>query len=87
MKKVASLSIPMMCIQSPGSFLFAYSLATREGTNWSSYIVYLCTGILQAVLLGMCIVWRMREDREDRKGKGVARDTVDETTALLRDED
>jgi hypothetical protein len=32
----------------------------------------------------MCIVWRIREKREDRKGKGVARD-VDETTALLGD--
>lgn len=74
----------MMCMQSPGSFLFAYSLAVRPGTNWSSWITYLCTGILQAVLLGMCIVWRLREKREDRKGKGIARD-VDETTALLDD--
>lgn len=76
----------MMCIQSPGSFLFAYSLATRPGVNWSSWITYLCTGILQAVLLGMCIAWRMREKKEDRKGKGVARgdDHVeDERTALL----
>lgn len=72
----------MMCIQSPGSFLFAYSLAIRPGTNWSSWITYVCTGSLQAVLLGMCIAWRMKEKREERKGKGVARD-VDETTALL----
>jgi hypothetical protein len=35
----------------------------------------------------MCIVWRIRENREDRKGKGVARDAIDETTALLPDED
>lgn len=74
----------MMCIQSPGSFLFAYSLAVRPGTNWSSWITYLCTGILQAVLLGMCIVWQLREKREERKGKGIARN-VDETTALLDD--
>ena len=72
----------MMFIQSPGSFLFAYSLAIRPGVNWSSWITYLCTGILQGVLLGMCIAWRMREKREDKKGKGVARD-VGETTALL----
>jgi hypothetical protein len=33
----------------------------------------------------MCIAWRMREKREDRKGKAVARDNVgvDERTALL----
>lgn len=83
---MASLSIPMMCIQSPGSFLFAYSIAIRPQTNWSSWITYVCTGILQAVLLGMCITWRIREKREDRKGKRVARD-VDETTALLANSD
>jgi hypothetical protein len=33
----------------------------------------------------MCVAWRIREKREDRKGKAVARD-VDETTALLGDE-
>ena len=73
-------------MQSPGSFLFAYSIAVRPGTNWSTWIIYLGTGILQSVLLGMCIAWRIRENREDRKGKGVARD-VDETTALLDDGD
>jgi hypothetical protein len=72
----------MMCIQSPGSFLFAYSIAVRPGTNWSTWITYLCTGILQGVLLAMCVAWRIKENREDRKGKGVARDP-DETTALL----
>jgi len=78
-----------MCIQSPGSFLFAYSLATRPGVNWSTWITYLCTGILQTTLLGMCIAWRTREKREDRKGKGVARGdgNVDETTALLASRD
>jgi hypothetical protein len=30
----------------------------------------------------MCIAWRLKEKREDRKGKGVAR-FVDETTGLL----
>ena len=78
----------MMCIQSPGSFLFAYSLAVRPGTNWSSWVTYLCTGVLQFVLLAMCIVWRIRENREDRKGKGVARDAViDENTALLSEQE
>lgn len=30
----------------------------------------------------MCVAWRFRERREDRKGKGVARE-VDERTGLL----
>jgi hypothetical protein len=32
----------------------------------------------------MCIAWRMKEKREDRKGKGVARN-ADETTPLLQE--
>jgi hypothetical protein len=32
----------------------------------------------------MCIAWRMKEKREDRKGKGIARN-VDETTPLLQE--
>jgi uncharacterized protein with PQ loop repeat len=82
-KRVASLSIPMMCIQSPGSFLFAYSIAVRPGTNWSTWLTYLCTGVLQACLLGMCVAWRVREKREDRKGKGVAREGIPEETSPL----
>jgi hypothetical protein len=33
----------MMIIQTPGSFLFVYSLATRPGLNWTTWIVYFVT--------------------------------------------
>jgi len=33
----------------------------------------------------MCIAWRMREKREDRKGKGIA-NNADERTPLLEDQ-
>ncbi|KAI5787153.1 hypothetical protein EDC01DRAFT_660754 [Geopyxis carbonaria] len=66
LKHVGSLSIPMMCIQTPGSFVWVVSLATREGTAWSTWVTYLITGILQGCLLIMCITWEMKE-RADRK--------------------
>lgn len=40
-KLVGSLSIPMMCIQTPGSFVFVYSLMVRPGVNWTAWSVYL----------------------------------------------
>ncbi|CUS12132.1 unnamed protein product [Tuber aestivum] len=67
LKHVGSLSIPMMCIQTPGSFVWAISLASREGTKWSSWITYVVTGVLQGVLLAMCIMWELK-DRKERKG-------------------
>ncbi|CAG8495654.1 9339_t:CDS:2 [Ambispora leptoticha] len=62
-KTVGALSIPMMLMQTPGSFLFVYSLAVRPGTNWTSWIVFLVTGCLQGILLVMCIAWHFRAKR------------------------
>ncbi|RIA99194.1 PQ loop repeat-domain-containing protein [Glomus cerebriforme] len=63
-KSVGALSIQMMLLQTPGSFLFAYSLASSKGTRWSTWIVFLITGCLQGTLLVMCICWHYREKRE-----------------------
>ncbi|RKP10759.1 hypothetical protein THASP1DRAFT_10594, partial [Thamnocephalis sphaerospora] len=60
-KTVGALSIIMMMIQTPGSFVFAYTLAAREGTNWTTWITYLVSGCLQGTLLVMCIIWDARE--------------------------
>ncbi|KAG6845053.1 hypothetical protein H0H87_001390 [Tephrocybe sp. NHM501043] len=35
-KLVGALSIPMMCIQSPGAVLMVISIALRPGTDWTS---------------------------------------------------
>lgn len=63
LKHVGSLSIPMMCIQTPGSFVWAISLAMREGTRWSSWATYVVTGTLQGALLVMCVMWEIQERR------------------------
>lgn len=60
-KLVGSLSIPMMCLQVPGSAIFVYSLALQPGTDWSSLAAYVLTGVLQLVLLVLCVAWRFRQ--------------------------
>ncbi|KFY32221.1 hypothetical protein V493_00391 [Pseudogymnoascus sp. VKM F-4281 (FW-2241)] len=58
---VGSLSIPMMVIQTPGSFVWAGSLAARYGTEgWSIWGVYLVTGCLQGCLLVMGIYFELQ---------------------------
>ncbi|RPA77083.1 hypothetical protein BJ508DRAFT_417295 [Ascobolus immersus RN42] len=71
LKHVGSLSIPMMFIQTPGSFVWAVSLAAREGTKWSSWLVYVVTGTLQGILLAMCLAWewRARQAKLDAVGE------------------
>ncbi|KAF8464085.1 hypothetical protein BDZ91DRAFT_730707 [Kalaharituber pfeilii] len=72
LQHVGSLSIPMMCIQTPGSFVWAVSLAAREGTAWSSWITYVVTGLLQGFLLVLCISFEVRD--RSSKGKGAVAD-------------
>ncbi|KAI2614050.1 uncharacterized protein GGS25DRAFT_470131 [Hypoxylon fragiforme] len=66
-KHAGSLSILMMCIQTPGGFLFAGSLAARLGwAGWSSWGVYVMTAIMQGILLVMAISfeWPSQEERD-----------------------
>ncbi|KAF8647336.1 hypothetical protein AX16_006798 [Volvariella volvacea WC 439] len=63
MKLVGALSIPMMCIQSPGAVLMVSSIALRPGTNWTSWITFAVAGVMQGSLLMMCICWKIRQRR------------------------
>lgn len=60
-KVVGALSIPMMCIQSPGSVVMIVSIALRPGTNWTSWITFLVAGVMQSILLVMCFAWKVRQ--------------------------
>jgi hypothetical protein len=61
LRHVGSLSIPMMVIQTPGSFVWAGSLAVRLGNEgWSTWGVYLVTGCLQGCLLCMGIYFELQ---------------------------
>ena len=93
LQKVGSLSIPMMCIQTPGSFVWVASLAGRLGwEGWSTWGIYLVTGCLQGCLLAMGISFEVRERRERKEQKAtenevangqVDEEDVDERTRLL----
>ncbi|KAL9063500.1 MAG: hypothetical protein Q9157_008214, partial [Trypethelium eluteriae] len=72
LQSVLSLSIPMMLIQTPGSFLWAASLAARLGwEGWSAWAVYGVTGCLQGILLGMGIAFEVRDWRKRNGGRGM----------------
>ena len=61
LKHIGSLSIPMMCMQTPGGFLFAGSLFARLGwAGWSSWGIFLLTATMQGVLLAMAIYYELR---------------------------
>jgi hypothetical protein len=66
LKHVGSLSIPMMCLQTPGGFLFAGSLFARLGWGgWSSWGIFLLTGTMQGILLVMAIYYELRAHADD----------------------
>jgi cation transport ATPase len=95
LKRVGSLSIPMMLIQTPGSFVWAASLAARLGSEgWSAWGVYLVTGCLQGTLLAMGsyfeIMHRRREKEELQARMSQSQPETPyatEETPLLRSED
>jgi uncharacterized protein with PQ loop repeat len=61
LKHVGSLSIPMMCIQTPGGFVFAGSLFARLGwAGWSSWGIFVLTATMQGVLLSLAIYYEVR---------------------------
>lgn len=60
---VGALSIGTMLIQVPGSILFVVSIMLGDGTDWTSWIPYAVTGAMQAVLLGICVAWTIRQNK------------------------
>ncbi|KAI1853164.1 hypothetical protein JX265_011445 [Neoarthrinium moseri] len=72
LKHAGSLSIPMMCVQTPGGFLFAASLGARLGwAGWSSWGVYVLTAFMQGIVLCMALryEWPSREERDRHQSR------------------
>ncbi|KXN92772.1 hypothetical protein AN958_03596, partial [Leucoagaricus sp. SymC.cos] len=63
LKLVGALSIPMMCINAPGSVFMIASIALRPDTNWTSWFTFLVGGIMQGILLLMCLILKLRQRR------------------------
>lgn len=72
LQAVGAMSIPTMCIQTPGSFLFVGSLAKRLGVQgWSTWGIYLVTGVLQGMVLTMCIAFEIRDWKERKHARRI----------------
>lgn len=77
LQSLGSLSIPMMCVQTPGGYLWAASLAARLGwEGWSAWMLYVFISTLQGVVLGMGLYFKWRKagqkdasDDEDDDGQ------------------
>jgi len=63
LKLVGALSIPMMVIQSPGGIVMIISIAMRPGTDWTSWMMFAVSAVMQACLLVMCFAWKVRQRR------------------------
>ncbi len=88
LKDVKSLSIATMIIQVPGAFLFAFSLFLRVGWNgWSTWLVYVITGVLQGILLALGISYwmaaRKETELEENLDSEPEEEVADERTALV----
>ena len=97
MGRVGSLSIPMMCVQTPGGFLWSAALASRLGwEGWSAWGIYLITATMQGILLILGLffefqAWRRKkngeqsEDNENTRGDDAAvEERSDENTPLIK---
>jgi len=88
-KLVGSLSMVTMCIQSPGAVVMCVSIAIRPGTNWTSWAPFAAAGLLQAVLLVMCIFWKKRQAKlgVDDYGRPLSLEDDNGELVLPRDDD
>ena len=71
-------------MQTPGSFLFAYSLAIQPRTNWTSWLPFFAAGLLQFVLLVLCTYFICSNPALDND---VIHGSVDERERLLGSSD
>lgn len=73
-----------------GTALFVYSLMMLPGSNWTAWITYLVTGLLQGTLLTLCIIWHFKNKKlgiNDLDGSTLPQQQrPDEHTRLLDDD-
>lgn len=98
LKHPGTLSIGMMCIQTPGGLIFTMTLFFTKGSHWSSWVSYLVAALLQGTLLLLCIYYeyiknegltaeiseRREVDRNIRHNLDDTHDDAQETDVLIR---
>jgi hypothetical protein len=76
---VKSLSILTMLIQTPGAFIFAFSLWLRVGwEGWSTWLVYVVTGVSQGGLLALAIHYHLANRKDNQNSMASSLGAEDE---------
>lgn len=83
LQHVGSLSIPMMCMQTPGGFAWSASLAMREGTKWSSWLPYFTAAFLQGALLAIAVYFELRNRKRAKAAEEILNEESTEASPLL----
>ncbi len=65
LKRSGSLSIPMMCVQTPGGFIWTATLMLKPGSNWSSWLPFLTAATLQSALLILCSYYEYFAEKDE----------------------
>ncbi|KAH3668704.1 hypothetical protein OGAPHI_002458 [Ogataea philodendri] len=68
LKHPGSLSVHMMMLQTPGGYLWCYSLFMQPGSRWSSWLPYFTAASLQLILLLMCLYFRETHPEQQNDG-------------------
>ncbi|KAG7884859.1 hypothetical protein KL938_001116 [Ogataea parapolymorpha] len=64
LKHAGTLSMHMMLLQTPGGYLWSFTLFMQPGSSWSSWLPYFTAANLQLLLLIMCLYYRGRNPEE-----------------------
>ncbi|GME94398.1 unnamed protein product [[Candida] boidinii] len=90
LKHTGSLSIKMMLMQTPGGFVWSYSIYSQPGSKWSSWIPYFSAAVLQGALLSMALYYEYFRDKsiqiepiQDEEEGGSNTIANNETTPLI----
>lgn len=59
-KHAGTLSIPTMCLQTPGGYIWSFSLFKQPDSQWSSWLPYFAAANLQLILLSMCLYYNWK---------------------------
>jgi uncharacterized protein with PQ loop repeat len=66
LKKSGVLSILMMCIQTPGGYLWTATLMLKPGSHWSSWLPYFTAATCQGLLLILSVYYDYFTKQEDK---------------------
>jgi uncharacterized protein with PQ loop repeat len=64
LKSSGSLSLALLAMQSPGGFLNAAFMWFGQGDDWTTWISILAAAVQQAILLGICIFFKVQKKRQ-----------------------